>query len=221
MTSNEKNLNYKVADIVESYNFHINVISIRVHTKKIMIFLKRNCLCRHGNGSRNRYSNPREVTAATAVARGGRSLLPFTVARLFLTILRSVVYFWEIAKWKIYYRKIPQLGMKKQITAQLEAHSLPLSHCCIYAEPTHHFHLRSKHTIFIHRNLGPSRSWKGCRGGQNQRDDHAPIWPNSGIVVLSVFDIYYLKKFSAAHLYYLKHFILHLLYYNTNILHFR
>jgi hypothetical protein len=33
MTSNEKSLNYKVIDLVESYNFYINFIFIRVHTK--------------------------------------------------------------------------------------------------------------------------------------------------------------------------------------------
>jgi hypothetical protein len=32
MTSIEKNLNYKFVDLVESYNFHINFISIRVRT---------------------------------------------------------------------------------------------------------------------------------------------------------------------------------------------
>jgi hypothetical protein len=40
MTLNEKSLNYKVIDLVESYNFHINFISIQVH-KKVKIFLKK------------------------------------------------------------------------------------------------------------------------------------------------------------------------------------
>jgi hypothetical protein len=34
MTSNGKILNYKVVDLVESYNFHIKFISIQVQTKK-------------------------------------------------------------------------------------------------------------------------------------------------------------------------------------------
>ena len=40
MTSNEKTQNYKVIDLVESYNFRIKLISIRVRMKKDMIFLK-------------------------------------------------------------------------------------------------------------------------------------------------------------------------------------
>jgi hypothetical protein len=39
MTSNEKSLNYKVIDIIESYNF-INFTFIRIN-KKVTIFLKR------------------------------------------------------------------------------------------------------------------------------------------------------------------------------------
>jgi hypothetical protein len=38
MTSNGKILNYKVVDLVESYNFYIKFISIRVQTKKITNF---------------------------------------------------------------------------------------------------------------------------------------------------------------------------------------
>jgi hypothetical protein len=33
-----KTLNYKVVDLVESYNFHIQFTSIRVQTKKLKIF---------------------------------------------------------------------------------------------------------------------------------------------------------------------------------------
>ena len=40
MTSNEKIQNYIVVDLVESYNFRIKIISIRVRMKKNMIFLK-------------------------------------------------------------------------------------------------------------------------------------------------------------------------------------
>jgi hypothetical protein len=35
MTLNEKSLNYKVVDLVESYNFRIKFILIRVQTKKL------------------------------------------------------------------------------------------------------------------------------------------------------------------------------------------
>jgi hypothetical protein len=38
MILNEKTLNYKIVDLVESYNFHINFTSIRVHVKKLQFF---------------------------------------------------------------------------------------------------------------------------------------------------------------------------------------
>jgi hypothetical protein len=38
MTSREKFLNYKIIDLVESYNFYIKFTSIRVHAKKLQIF---------------------------------------------------------------------------------------------------------------------------------------------------------------------------------------
>jgi hypothetical protein len=38
MISNEKSLNYKVVDLDESCNFHIKFVSIRVYTKKVVIF---------------------------------------------------------------------------------------------------------------------------------------------------------------------------------------
>jgi hypothetical protein len=38
MTSNGKILNYKIVDLVESYNFHIKFTSIRVYAKKVIIF---------------------------------------------------------------------------------------------------------------------------------------------------------------------------------------
>jgi hypothetical protein len=41
MTLNGKTLNYKVVDLVEIYNFHINFTSIQVQTKKLQIFEKR------------------------------------------------------------------------------------------------------------------------------------------------------------------------------------
>jgi hypothetical protein len=40
MTSNEKCLNYKVVDLIESYKFCIKFISIQVNIKKVTIFLK-------------------------------------------------------------------------------------------------------------------------------------------------------------------------------------
>ena len=40
MTSNEKIQNYKLVDLIESYNFRIKIISIRVRMEKDMIFLK-------------------------------------------------------------------------------------------------------------------------------------------------------------------------------------
>jgi hypothetical protein len=44
MTSNEKSLIYKVIDLVESYNFHIHFISIRVHIKKLRLLKKNRTL---------------------------------------------------------------------------------------------------------------------------------------------------------------------------------
>jgi transposase len=38
MTSNGKILNYKIVDLVESYNFHIKFTSIRVHAKNLQFF---------------------------------------------------------------------------------------------------------------------------------------------------------------------------------------
>jgi hypothetical protein len=73
MTSNEKSSNYKVVDIIESYNFRINFISIQVYIKKLCFFKKEIVPIATGNGGRNRYSTPRGVT-------GDRSLPPFTVA---------------------------------------------------------------------------------------------------------------------------------------------
>jgi hypothetical protein len=41
MISNGKTLNYKVIDLVESYNFYINFTSIGFQTKKLQIFENR------------------------------------------------------------------------------------------------------------------------------------------------------------------------------------
>jgi hypothetical protein len=79
MTSNEKSLNYQVADLVERYKFRIKFISIRVHTKKLQFFLKQNHNNRHGPRRlqvlhTNRRSPQRFDTVAptTVMAHGGR-----------------------------------------------------------------------------------------------------------------------------------------------------
>jgi hypothetical protein len=38
MTSNEKSLNYKVTELVESYNFYTNFTYIRINTKSYDLF---------------------------------------------------------------------------------------------------------------------------------------------------------------------------------------
>jgi hypothetical protein len=38
MTSNGKTLNYKIVDLVESYNFYIKFTSIQIHAKKLQFF---------------------------------------------------------------------------------------------------------------------------------------------------------------------------------------
>jgi hypothetical protein len=50
MTSNEKSLNYKVVDLVESYKFGIEFISVQVHTKKLRFFESRLILIAVGHG---------------------------------------------------------------------------------------------------------------------------------------------------------------------------
>jgi hypothetical protein len=41
MTLSVKTLNYKVVELVETYNFHIKFTFIRVQTKKLQVFEKR------------------------------------------------------------------------------------------------------------------------------------------------------------------------------------
>jgi hypothetical protein len=71
MTSNGKTLNYKILDLVESYNFHIKFTSIRVHAKKLQIFENRLDPYRRGPW-------PTTVTCATVprvfLSPWGRSL---------------------------------------------------------------------------------------------------------------------------------------------------
>jgi hypothetical protein len=61
MTSNGKILNYKVVDLVESYNFYIKFTSIRLQTKSYK-FLKTDCTpTTVGHGGSSHYSTPRTV----------------------------------------------------------------------------------------------------------------------------------------------------------------
>jgi hypothetical protein len=69
MTSNGKTLNYKVVDLIESYNFHIMFTSIRVQTNKLQNFENRMAAVSHGG--RSRYSTPARGTVANAVGHGG------------------------------------------------------------------------------------------------------------------------------------------------------
>jgi hypothetical protein len=68
MTSNGKTLSYKVVDLVESYNFHLKFISIRVQTQKLQIFEKRLDPYRRGPRRRRCYSTARFYR------RGGRRM---------------------------------------------------------------------------------------------------------------------------------------------------
>jgi hypothetical protein len=77
MTSNGKTLNYKVVDLVESYNFYIKFTSIRVKTKKLQIFGNRLDPTDVAHGGSRRYSTTR---APTAMGHGGRSLPPSPTA---------------------------------------------------------------------------------------------------------------------------------------------
>jgi hypothetical protein len=93
MISNENNLNYKVADIDEIFNFHIKVISIRIQIKKIHFFLKTNRLL-------PRYETAAEtapIAVATAVRNGGSGII--------LQNIKKDVYFCKFVKNK-YIKKI-------------------------------------------------------------------------------------------------------------------
>jgi hypothetical protein len=77
MTSDGKTLNYKVVDLVESYNFYIKFISIRVQTKKLQFFENRVDPTAVAHSGSRRYSTAR---APTAMGHGGRSLPPSPMA---------------------------------------------------------------------------------------------------------------------------------------------
>jgi uncharacterized protein YfdQ (DUF2303 family) len=81
MTLNEKSLNYKVVDFVETHKFRMKFIFIRVHTKKLRFFENRLTLTTIGHDSfyaivPNRRGARRQVTVASAiaVAHGGLPL---------------------------------------------------------------------------------------------------------------------------------------------------
>jgi hypothetical protein len=56
MTSDEKCLNNKVVDLIESYNFRIIFILIRVHTKSYDFFKREATPIARGNGDMSHYS---------------------------------------------------------------------------------------------------------------------------------------------------------------------
>jgi hypothetical protein len=71
MTSNGKTLNYKVVDLIESYNFHIKFTSIRV--QKLQMFENRLNPTAVAHGGSRRYGTARvpwvrSVSAATPMA---------------------------------------------------------------------------------------------------------------------------------------------------------
>jgi hypothetical protein len=77
MTSNGKNLNYKVVDLVERYNFQIKFTSIQVQTKNYN-FLKKDwtpTVVEHGGRKVLQYHAP-----PTVVGHGCRSLPPSHMA---------------------------------------------------------------------------------------------------------------------------------------------
>jgi hypothetical protein len=84
MTSNEKNLNYKIVYLVESYKFHIKFTSIRVY-KKVMIFYNRLTLTAIGHDGCRCY-NTNAWSPATVLGYNGRRLvlLHFSNDRIFL-----------------------------------------------------------------------------------------------------------------------------------------
>jgi hypothetical protein len=77
MTSNAKTLNYKVVDLVESYNFHIKFTSVRVQTKQLKKFKTNWTPTAVAHGGSRRYSTAR---APSTVGHGRRSLPPSPTA---------------------------------------------------------------------------------------------------------------------------------------------
>jgi hypothetical protein len=123
MTSNEKGLNYKVVDLVESYNFHINFILIRVHTKKLC-FLEKLCLLPRGVtvATANWNGGKSATVPPTAVPGGDRSLPPFTttVGGYFCNFLDPLYIFEKM--WKNKYR-VDQSSTKLSSTVITRLHN--------------------------------------------------------------------------------------------------
>jgi hypothetical protein len=70
----EKTLNYKVLDLVESYNFHVKFTSIWVQTKKITNFWKQIVPpIAGGHGGSSHYSTHARGNVSTAVGHNGRT----------------------------------------------------------------------------------------------------------------------------------------------------
>jgi hypothetical protein len=104
MTSNGKTLNYKVVDLIESYNFHIKFTSIRVQTKKIKVFENRLDPYRRGHGGSRCYNTAR---APNAVGHDGGSLPPFPTT--------LDVQFYKFFPVHIFFKKMKEKCKKKKI----------------------------------------------------------------------------------------------------------
>jgi hypothetical protein len=93
MTLNEKKLNYKVVDLIKSYNFCLKFISICVHIKKLRFFENRLTLTAMGHNGYN---------VATPNRRGPRRFAPTAMghdgSRLVLLNFETVVYFCKVNK---------------------------------------------------------------------------------------------------------------------------
>jgi hypothetical protein len=109
MTSNEKSLNYKVIDLVESYNFYINFIFIRVHTKNYDFLKELNpTAISHGVCRRyitrtcKRRTTQRLEHCSTSNRRIVWHLNPNTMwyggSSIVLQNLKLVIYFWKKRK---------------------------------------------------------------------------------------------------------------------------
>jgi hypothetical protein len=67
MTANGKTLNYKVVDLIESYNFYIKFTVIRIQTNKLQILITDWTPTVVAHSGRRRYS-----TARVSYRRGAR-----------------------------------------------------------------------------------------------------------------------------------------------------
>jgi hypothetical protein len=87
MTSNGETLNYKVVDLVESYNFHIKFTSIRVQTKKYKILKTDWTPTAVAHGGRRCYSTARLLPP------WGTALGPYGDRCIVLQIFLQTIYF--------------------------------------------------------------------------------------------------------------------------------